>query len=62
MKKTARTTTHIFEYPSTDPTLEDVRMLPGPMTTQAVTSPGPTFWKNRENFDVDSLLGMMIQK
>jgi len=33
-----------LEYPSFAPTLELVRMLPGPMTTQAVINPGPMRW------------------
>ena len=42
MKTTASTTTQDFEYPSAAPILELLRILPGPITTQAVIKPGPT--------------------
>ena len=41
MNITANNTTHDIENPFSAPTRELVRMLPGPITTHAVISPGP---------------------
>ncbi len=42
MKTTETRTIHSIEYSSFAPTRELVRMLPGPITTQAVIRPGPS--------------------
>ena len=44
MNTTAATTTQLIANPFAAPTFELVRMLPGPITTQAVINPGPRDW------------------
>jgi hypothetical protein len=54
MKTTAKTTTQVSAKPWVAPTWVLVVMLPGPMTTQAMISPGPSRW-NHLRWDVVEL-------